>query len=300
MGKDEPKELALQKFKLKDISPTSTILLVGCRGSGKSFLIRDILYEHRQIPMGLIFSATEEANHFFGDFFPDSFIYSEYDADLVDATFTQQMLKVSKCKKAGIGDKGKTPQNRFLMVLDDMMALSKNWKRDETISKMFYNGRHYNFFFIVTMQDPMGLLPAQRGNLDYIFMFNDPSLKNRKKLYEDFAGQIASFEQFNNILDACTNDYGALVVNRTSKSNKLTDQIFWYKANDHPSFRVLSPSVWKFHEQKYNEQYKEQDLLKQTFINKTKLKYDKTKKLKVFVNKKNNSIIQAQEESDSN
>ena len=42
-----------------------------------SFLVRDIFYNHKKIPKGLIFSGTESANPFFGDFFPDTFIHSE-------------------------------------------------------------------------------------------------------------------------------------------------------------------------------------------------------------------------------
>lgn len=298
MGQDDLRELSLKKFKLKDIAPASTVLLIGARGSGKTFLLRDILYENKQIPMGLIFSGTEEANRFFGDFFPDTFIHGEYKPELIESSILQQKKKVSECKKLNKGNNGCTPDNRFLCVLDDMLYDAQNWKKEKTMKNIFFNGRHYNIFFILTMQYPLGIPPELRGNIDYVFIFNEPSIKNRKKIYEDYVGMVSSMDHFSNILDSCTENYGCLVVKRTSKSTKLQDQIFWYKARDHPPFRVGHPKLWKFHEMNYNAKYEEQEDILNERVGKLKKKYDKTRKLKILVNRQNNSIVQAQEISE--
>ena len=63
-------KLSLKKFKIKSLSHDATILCYGKRRSGKSYLARDIFFNHKEIPMGLVFSGTEEANPFFGDFIP--------------------------------------------------------------------------------------------------------------------------------------------------------------------------------------------------------------------------------------
>ena len=34
-------------------------------------------------------------------------------------------------------------------------------------------GRHYNILFIITMQYPLGIPPALRTNLDYVFLFRE-------------------------------------------------------------------------------------------------------------------------------
>lgn len=48
------------------------------RGTGKSFLLRNMLYAMRKIfPMGIVFSRTETANSFFGDFVPKEYIYDD-------------------------------------------------------------------------------------------------------------------------------------------------------------------------------------------------------------------------------
>jgi len=47
-----------------------------------------------------------------------------------------------------------------------------------------------------------------------------------------------SFDFFCNVMDQCTENYECLVINNNAKSNKLEDQVFWYKAEAHPDFRM--------------------------------------------------------------
>ena len=54
-----------------------------------------------------------------------------------------------------------------------------------------------------------------------------------------------TFESFCQIMDQCTEDYECLVINNNSHSNKLQDQIFWYKANAHEDFRLGSRDYWE-------------------------------------------------------
>jgi len=36
-----------------------------------------------------------------------------------------------------------------------------------------------------------------------------------------------------------------LVINNNSKSNKINDQIFWYKAESHPDFKLGNKEFWE-------------------------------------------------------
>jgi hypothetical protein len=46
-------------------------------------------------------------------------------------------------------------------------------------------------------------------------------------------------------MDQCTENYECLVINNNAKSNKLTDQIFWYKAEHHANFKLGSKEFWE-------------------------------------------------------
>lgn len=263
-----------------------------------SWLVRDIFYHHKEIPIGLIFSGTEEANPFFGDFIPDSFIHSEYDPELVDKMLVKQSQKVKHARQNGHAETdGLTPSNRAFVVLDDMLHDAAAWKKEKTIQSIFFNGRHYNIFFILTMQYPLGIPPALRSNIDYVFVFNEPSIKNRKKIYDDYAGMIPSFDHFCNILDSCTQNHECLVIKTSGNSTDLRDQIFWYKASKQDPFRVGHPKIWKYHDMHYNRHYDTQRDEEQEEVDKLKKKFAKTRKLKIIVSRQGD-IHDAIEESE--
>ena len=46
-------------------------------------------------------------------------------------------------------------------------------------------------------------------------------------------------------MDQCTENYECLVINNNAKSNKLHDQIFWYKASPQGDFKLGSKEFWE-------------------------------------------------------
>ncbi len=283
-------KINLQKFNMKNILPDATILILGKRRSGKSFLTRDIFFHNKNIPSGIVFSGTEEASPFFSDFIPDTFIHSEYDPNLVESIMNYQKRRIKECKSKGLSDSGKHPTNNFFIVLDDMLHDAQSWKKEKTIKSIFFNGRHYNFLFILTMQYPLGITPELRSNIDYVFVFNEPSHKNKRKIYDDYAGMVPNFNYFCNILDACTKDHECLVIKTSGNSTEINEQLFWYKAEQHNDFRVGHKRLWKFHSKKFNNNYHEEDNENKIEMDQLKKKYINTKNLQVVVSRKGDII----------
>jgi hypothetical protein len=107
------------------------------------------------------------------------------------------------------------------------------------------NGRHWKIMLVITMQYPLGIPPNLRTNIDYTFILREPYLTNRKRIYENYAGMFSTFESFCQVMDQCTENYECLVISNNSKSNKLEDQIFWYKASAHNDFKLGSKEFWE-------------------------------------------------------
>lgn len=57
---------------------------------------------------------------------------------------------------------------------------------------------------------------------------------------------------FNQVMDSCTENYECLVLDNTSKSNRIQDCVFWYKASLHKNFRIGSDAMWNYHRKHYN------------------------------------------------
>ena len=97
----------------------------------------------------------------------------------------------------------------------------------------------------------MDLTPDLRANVDYVFILRENVLQNREKLYKSFFGIFPTLDMFNQVMTKCTENYECLVLDNTSKSNKIEDCVYWYKANLRKNFRIGSPAIWKAHKQKY-------------------------------------------------
>lgn len=239
-------KLHLKKFDISSIESDKVIVAIGKRGTGKTYVIKDLLYYHRDIPVGTLISGTEHANKTFSDHIPSIFIHKECSPELLDKVMKRQdvmMKRINKEKKMY----GKTSLDpRAFLILDDCLHDS-SWAKNKNIKYVFMNGRHQKFFAVISMQYPLGIPPNLRTNIDYVFIMRENNYSNRKRLYEAYAGMFPTFEVFCHVLDACTENYECLVINTTAQSNKLQDQVFWYKAEDHGNFTMCCKSAWDIH-----------------------------------------------------
>ena len=73
----------------------------------------------------------------------------------------------------------------------------------------------------------------------------EPYLTNRDRIWRNYASMFPTLESFSSVMDQTTENYECLVINNNAKSNKLTDQIFWYRAETRPDFRLGSKEFWE-------------------------------------------------------
>lgn len=228
---------------MSSISDDKVCVLIGKRDTGKSFLVRDLLYHHRDLPIGTVVSGTEMANQFFGSIVPPVFIHDEITQDVLQNVIKRQEGLIRQVKKQQDTYGSCAIDPRAFLILDDCMYDS-SWIKNKNMRCIFMNGRHYKLFFVLTMQYALGIPPALRTNIDYVFILRENYISNRKRLYENYAGMFPSFDVFNQVMDQCTENYECLVIHNNSKSNRLTDQVFWYKAESRPDFKIGAPEFW--------------------------------------------------------
>jgi len=325
-------DLKLSKFDMNRIKDDSVIVFIGRRNTGKSFLVKDCLYHHRDMPIGTIISGTERESGYYSKFNPSLFIHYEFSPELVANVNKRQSDVINEQKKEIRGripydfewkDRVKTGDRnsdicyeiqrkegwisnseyreqsnridktlevrddkryvswrkdrvqanidaRAFLLLDDCLY-DASWTKDPNIRAFFLNGRHKDLMFIITMQYVMGILPLLRTNIDYVFILREPYTQNRRRIYENFAGVFPSFDIFCQVMDQCTENFECLVIHTNSKSNRLEDQVFWYKAEAHDDFRIGADLIWKYNDEHLGSDGTatgEEDLLSATQRNK--------------------------------
>ncbi len=242
--------LELKKFDMKNISfnpdenKGPVVVLIGRRDTGKSYLVRDVLYYHQDIPIGTVISGTEAGNGFYGSHVPKLFIHDEYNTAIIENILKRQKTVLKQVKKEVDNYKKSSIDSRAFVILDDCL-FDATWTKDKMMRLLFMNGRHWKIMLIITMQYPLGIPPNLRTNIDYVFILREPYLSNRKRIWENYAGMFPTFESFCQVMDQCTENFECLVINNNAKSNKLQEQIFWYKAEPHGPFKLGSKEFWE-------------------------------------------------------
>ena len=242
--------LQLKKFDMKSIvfkpdqNTGPVVVMIGRRDTGKSFLVRDLLFYHQDIPIGTVISGTEAGNGFYSHHVPKLFIHEEYNSAIIENILKRQKTVLRQVKKEMETFKRTNIDPRAFVILDDCLFDDK-WTRDKMMRLLFMNGRHWKIMLIITMQYPLGVPPVLRTNIDYVFILREPYIANRRRIYENYAGMFPTFESFCQVMDQCTENYECLIINNNVKSNKLQDQIFWYKADSHKDFKLGSREFWE-------------------------------------------------------
>lgn len=242
------KELNLEKIMPntdnmnKDSQGGSKIVIIGKPGTGKTTLITDLLYHKKHIyPTGLVFSGTEDSNGHYSQIFPSTFVYNKLDNEVLESFIKRQKLA-----------KEHIPNPWSVLLLDDCTDDPRIFN-DPLFQGLFKNGRHWKMLFILSLQYCLDIKPVIRTNVDGCFILRETNLKNRKSLWENYAGVIPDFNQFCEIMDQITDDYTALYINNTGQSNAIEDCIFWYKAKGtHENFKFGCSEYWNFHHDRFN------------------------------------------------
>lgn len=245
--------LKLKKFDIKNIESDSVVLFIGKRCTGKSWLVRDLMYNNKSMPIGTVISGTESANQFYSKIIPSIFIHGEYNEKIIMSVLKRQKMVLKKIKKEfNATGSSNTDPNAFL-ILDDCLY-DNTWVRSKHVRSLFMNGRHYKILFIITMQYALGIPPSLRTNVDYVFLLRENIVQNRRRLYDSFAGMFPTFDMFCQVMDQCTENYECIVIHNNAKSNKLEDQVFWYKATVCPTFQIGSQAFWNYHKKNFNDE----------------------------------------------
>jgi Cdc6-like AAA superfamily ATPase len=231
--------IELKKIDIGEMKSYSNILIIGKRGTGKTYLTTDILFHiNKNIPKGCIMSATDSRHY--ANIIPPPCNYDEYNSNIIEK-ITKDKFETNKniCSINNNNDNNDNDTNSFL-VLDNCLN-DYDW-RAKYLRFLLMNSKNFKHTMIVTQSHPYGLsglTPKIRENFDYIFLLRERNEQIRNKIYKSIVGNLAlSFESFCQIMNQCTENYECLVIDNTSVSYNIQKNIFWYKASEHKDFYI--------------------------------------------------------------
>ena len=272
--------LQLEKFDLKKLVVNDKgefvnprIAMIAKSGSGKSWVIREILYylSKTHITCGTVIAPTDRMTKFYDDIVPASYIHHEYKENIIPKVLHRQKLIIEKNKDREKNNK-KPIDPRAYLVMDDCMSSKHLWLKDPNVLSIFNEGRHFQLTFILTMQYSLGIQPELRSNFDFIFLLGEDMFSNRKRLYEHYAGMFPTRDVFDQVFLKVTENYGCMVINNRVRSTDIRKKVFWYKAKRTPEFMIGAPKFIEWDKKNFDENYdkKEQIIDLNSFCSKRK------------------------------
>ena len=140
--------LELKKFNMRDITfrpdenKGPVVVLIGRRDTGKSYLVRDLLFYHQDIPIGTVISGTEAGNGFYKEHVPKLFIHDEYNTVLIENILRRQKTVLKQVKSEIETYKRSTIDPRAFVIMDDCLY-DQSWTRDKMMRLLFMNGEMF-------------------------------------------------------------------------------------------------------------------------------------------------------------
>lgn len=247
----ELKEFDMNKLVEK---PNQNIVIIGKKNTGKSTLIKNILfYLKDKLPIVIAMSGSESLNNFYKKLIPDMFVYS----DINISKFTHISDRQNKfIEHVNHGTESFTGLNDNIgLILDDCIA-DTTWTKDESMNHFVTNGRHMKLTLIVAVQAIKSLPPIIRGNIDYIFILRCNSTNERRKYRDDFLGLFNSKKQFDYTFEKYTDNYKAFVIDNVNQSNDMRDVYFWYKADINIKLKLCKEVYWDINKMLLDKYYK--------------------------------------------
>jgi hypothetical protein len=224
----------------------SKIAVIGKPGTGKSRIIKSILYEKSEIfPCAQVFSGTEDSNHAYAGFIPSTFVFNGFSQSVyVDFIKRQKLAKTYL-------------DNPWAAEIWDDITEDERIFNLPVVKGTYKNGRHWKILHILSLQYALDVKPVIRTNIDGTFILRETIKRNRKVLFENYSSVFDDYGDFCDVLDAVTNDFTALYIHNRTQSNSFEDCVFWYKARDDipDNFRLGAKEMWMFHQERYNPSY---------------------------------------------
>ena len=218
------RKLDLKYFRPDKIPRDSTIAIVSKRRTGKSTLIRNLVFDIKPSKV-VAFIGSEAASTFYSKFIPDLFIYQHWDPEALQRIFAYQRAHFT-------GD-----DNDIITVIIDDFGFDTNVMKSRELRELFQNGRHLGIQVILALQFLRSVPLVNRGNFDIICVLKENNKNNQRILHEECFSVFETLADFRRVLTQTTADYGVLVQDNTSRGTTIEESVMYYRAKlDLPKF----------------------------------------------------------------
>jgi hypothetical protein len=268
---------------VSQIESDNVVSVIGKRGSGKSVIMLNILYQKKYcFHAGLVISPTEDGNYTWRAHVPPSYIHTRYDSELV-LNFLNSQKKIAveiaiayrKRHNREITPKEIKKLLPYAFIVLDDCAAEKKFNTDVGFRTILLNGRHFNIFLIISLQDFINMNADLRGQMDWVFFRKERRPNRIRSLYNEYFGSFGSQLVFKRAIDQMTTNHKSMVLDNRSDSSNINEYIYWYKGDFPIDHYILGSRSFILNSMKnYNPNYMLGDINYNDLNNETEKEHD--------------------------
>jgi hypothetical protein len=230
-----------RKYNFKFTSAV-TMTTIARRGSGKSVLFQNVLYDNRKFFSEVwVFAGSEAVYNDWKNRVPPSHIMMYYSPERM-AYISERARRMNEF----VG-KNHLPKYQICVIGDDI-AYDKSTFKCKHLLKAYMNGRHRDLSVLLAVQYLMSIPPTIRTQSDIVVVLRETNITIIHKLYDYWFSVVPKKADFVSLMKKATCEFGALVVNNRTPLNEPTECVFTYKARPECStleWTLCIPRVWK-------------------------------------------------------
>ena len=173
-----------------------TILVNGKRGSGKGWIINNILLKHKEILRSRFNEIIIIHPNFHND---DNYKTLKIQEDKVFTYFN--MMLIEELHQYARDQYAKNNKHRILFIMDDILGAREiNHNKNNPLNEMIYLSRNIGVSMLFVSQEFKGLNCGIRKNLDYVILFKNGNRLERENIEKEFnmIGDKKEWEAFIN------------------------------------------------------------------------------------------------------
>lgn len=201
------------------LKENSIIFITAPPKSGKSTLIRELIYNNKDLfQYGLVFTSTGKFNGDY-DFIPKRFVHSSFNENILKHFLNIQIQTKRK--------------NRAFLIFDDFLGCFN--PKSKFMTKLLSTYRHYNISIIISTQHIKSLPPIFRECTSYSIIFNTKNKNSIQSINENFMTDMDEKQIYNYIQKHCIKYHFILI----DMNNNENDRYSIWKVNKSNNYEVL-------------------------------------------------------------
>ena len=218
------------------MKPHRSVVYIGRSGSGKTEAMKAVL-RHVDVDLAVAFCPTDETCDELSKFIPRRLIHPRLDLEVVERAFELQKEYAHR-------------QKSMALIFDDTGFSRSDWSTN-TMRQAMMNARHHRCGLHFSMQYLKMIDPSIRSNVSYIVCCAENIHANKRALWQCFFGLIPTYQEFDRLFTACTQNYSCCVLDQTQPAASIENSVYWFKGDvKAPPFRMCKPVMWRMHKKK--------------------------------------------------